>query len=221
MFSAIPLNGGLISLSVVPISYKSRVGSTCMIRNFATRREQTLDLTIAEALSATLATPPLFTSTSIIKDAANFEYISADWTLSNPTQEIIAEAYGVFGTEERVACRISLGCGHPGVFSAPGPSDPVEWTRFINNLVSDADCKAESLDSQMGHLGFYSRFSVDSGLETTELSRSPDFGHIVAHTKVYVDKGSVTRRMDLCIEMVRMRDGTVTLDQLSKLSFLR
>lgn len=220
MFPSSLLIEDLISCSVVPISYKGHIGSTCIIRNFLVRREETLDMTIVEALSATLATPPLFTSTSIFKDVANFEYISADWTLSNPTQEIISETQSAFGTERKVACILSLGCGLPGIFSAPESSESVEWVQFLNNLTSDAERKAQSLDSQMGHIGLYSRFSVGGGLETTSLRRNIGLGDIVAHTKVYLDNGPVSRRIDLCIDMIRMREGTLSFDQLSEIYFL-
>ena len=122
----------------IPISYKRHIGSTCILRNYPVRQEQPLNLTIVEALLATLATPPLFESISIIKDSGIFEYIGAEMTLSNPTQEIVAEAYAAFGANKRVACILSLGCGHPGVFSLPENPEHVESIWLLKNLILDA-----------------------------------------------------------------------------------
>ncbi|KIM19898.1 hypothetical protein M408DRAFT_49160, partial [Serendipita vermifera MAFF 305830] len=100
----------------IPISYERHAGSICVLRNYSVRKEKTPNFTIEEAMMATLATPPLFTPTQILKDAATFDYIGADWTLSNPTEEVIAEAHEAFGAEQKVACLLSLGCSHPDVF---------------------------------------------------------------------------------------------------------
>ncbi|KIM24491.1 hypothetical protein M408DRAFT_232186 [Serendipita vermifera MAFF 305830] len=155
-----PVDSSMKCKLAIPISYKRHAGSICILRNFSVRREKTPNLTVAEALLVTLATPPLFTPTQISKDSAAFEYMGADWTLSNPTEEIITEAYEAFGAEERVACVMSLGCGHPGVFVAPNVSDIAAWNEFLENLVTSSERKAQAIDSRMGHLGLYHRFSI-------------------------------------------------------------
>ena len=210
------MNEPLTSHSAIPISYKRHAASICVLRNYPVRQEQTLNLTIAEALLATLATPPLFTSTPIHKDFATFEYIGAELTLSNPTQETIAEAHEAFGTDKRVACLMSLGSGHPGIFSAPESPNVAEWNRFLEGLVMDAERKAQSLESQIGHLGFYHRFSVGIGLERTKYSTMTGSGDISTHTQVYLRDVKVSGEMNVCAGLLKARDGLITLDQLSK-----
>lgn len=84
-----------------------------MIRTFSVRQEPALNIPVADALLATLATPPLFSKTSAFKDAATFEYVGGDLTLGNPARQIITEAHGAFGSGGLVSCFLSLGCGHP------------------------------------------------------------------------------------------------------------
>jgi hypothetical protein len=96
-----------------------------MFRNFDVRREEALNVTLAEAMMTTLASPPLFNSTWIVKDSSTFEFISSDLTLSNPTQQVISEAYKAFSEGRRVACLLSIGCGHSGVIKSPDSSDKV------------------------------------------------------------------------------------------------
>ena len=173
-----------------------------------------MNLTVAQALLVTLATPPLFTSVPISKDAATFEYIGGDLALSNPTRELISEAHGAFGPEQRVACLISLGCGHPGVISAPDNTDAVSWNRFMEKLVLHSEQTAQSIDSQMGHLGIYFRLSVNIGVEQTTMDSAP--AEIIAHTDVYLEDFSVSEKIELCLDFLKIRDGISSLEQLSK-----
>jgi len=184
-----------------------------MIRNFQVRQEEALNLTITEAMLATLASPPLFASTSVFKDASTFEYISADLTLSNPTRQIIVEAYGTFGEEARVACLLSLGCGHPGIAPSPDDSEMTSWIQFLTRIVMDSERKAQDIDGQMGHLGLYYRFCVPQGLEQESPSLKPE--GILAHTVVYLSSAPVSSKITECTDSIKLRDGLASLEQLS------
>ena len=204
---------------IIPISYKHHIGPTCTLRNFNVRQEEAPNLTISEAIMATLSTPPLFTSALIFKDAAKFEYIGADLILSNPTRQVITEAHNTFGSEEHVACIISLGCGHLGVESTPDDSSLDKWYHFLEKLAIDGEQNAQSIDAQMGHLGLYHRLCVSYGLERTEPATTVvDSGHVIAHTSAYLADVSVSRKVDLCVESLKIRDGVATLNQLSEWS---
>jgi hypothetical protein len=207
---------GLTQRSVVPISYKRHVGSNCMIRNFQVRQEEPLNLTVTEAMLATLASPPLFASTSVFKDASIFEYISADLTLSNPIRQIIKEAYRTFGEAARVACLLSLGCGHPGVAVPPEDSNLISWNQFLTRLVIDSERKAQDIDEQMGHLGLYYRFCVPQGLEQNEWMSTPQPESIISHTVVYLSGDPVSSKMTESIDSLKLRDGSASLEQLSQ-----
>jgi hypothetical protein len=183
------------------------------------RKEQALNLTIFEALHATLATPPLFTSTTIFKDASTFEYIGADLTLSNPTREIIAETSGIFGGEARVACILGVGCGHPGIFKVPGESDLASWNLLLERLATNSEQQAQNIDGQMGHLGLYYRFCVSRGLENADVATMPDTGTLLTHTTVYLSNVAVSRKLTMCVDTVKLRDGVASLEQLSMSCF--
>ncbi|KIM20341.1 hypothetical protein M408DRAFT_30431 [Serendipita vermifera MAFF 305830] len=93
----------------------------------------------AKALPVTLATPSLFTSVSISKDSATFEYAGGDLNLGYPTAESITEAYGVFGPKAQVACIPSMGSGYLGTVSVPEGSDLATWNTFLFDLVKDSE----------------------------------------------------------------------------------
>jgi len=175
-----------------------------------------MNITISEAILATLATLPLFSSISIFKDATTFDYVGGDITLSNPIRELIAEAYGCFGSEEHVACLLSLGCGNSGVIHAPDDSSLSAWNSFLVKLVASSEKEAQMADAQMGHLGIYLRFSVNRGLETSSLDTAVTAGTLLMGTVAYLDDTSLSERLDDCVELLRIRDGTASLEQLSK-----
>lgn len=196
----------------VPISYKQHLGSNFILRNHTIRKEQAVNLTIADALLATVATPPLFETFSVSQEEFALEYMGADWILSNPTQEIIAEAYGTYEPQERVACLLSIGCGHAGIFALSDHNQSSNLTQIIANIAMDADRKAQSLGLQMGPSLYY-RFSVTSGLEK-ESKISLDPSVIITHTEVYLNDKPISDKMDMCINSLTIREGVSTLYQL-------
>jgi hypothetical protein len=201
---------------VVPISYKLGLQHTCTLRNFDIRQQQPLNVTIAEALLATLATPPRFSSASLFKGDAAFEYIGGELTISNPAREVISEAHGAFGPDERVACLLSLGCGHSGVIVAPDELHSAGWSVFLEKLFRDNEQKAQIIEAQMGHLGLYYRFSVTRGLERRTSTITPKPGEVLAHTAVYLSMVAISRKMDLCVDSIKVQDGIASLEQLSE-----
>ena len=206
--------------SVIPISYKRHVGSICILRNFVVRQEQTIDIPISKALMATLATPPLFDSISVFKDAATFEYVGGDIALANPIRDIIAEARGTFGPGEQVACLLSLGCGDPGVVAIPKDSSLTAWNAFLSRLATDSERIARLAGSQMGHLELYFRLSVNRGLEASSAVNTEKPKDIITQTLAYLDDGSLEEKIERLIELLKLRHGTSSLEQLGESGIL-
>jgi len=150
-----------------------------------------MNITVAEAILATLATPPLFSSTLVSKDAATFAYVGGDLVLSNPLLDILAEACGYFGPEAYVACLLSLGYGHLGVMQVPEDSNLATWNSFLHKILANSEKDAQAADARMGHLGIYHRFSVNGGMErfVRETTSTPET--ILAQTQAYLDDLSI------------------------------
>ena len=196
--------------------YKNHVGVPCVLRNYIARHEPPTNLTIAEAMLATCATPPLFTSTSIEKDFTTFEYTSGDLGLSNPTGEIIAEAHRAFNDDATVACLLSIGCGHSGVKPSPSDSGVATWIDFLNHVTMDSEKTAREMAAKMKHLTLYHRLSVDYGLSADPLNAWRDPVIIATHTTAYLGDMEVFERMNRCADTINHGDGFTTLEQLSK-----
>jgi predicted acylesterase/phospholipase RssA len=200
--------------------YKNHVGVPCVLRNYVAGHEPPTNLTIAEAMLATCASPPLFTSTSIEKDFATFEYTGGDLGLSNPTGEIISEAHRAFGDDATVACLLSIGCGHSGVKPSPSDSSVATWIDFLNRVTMDSEKTAREMASRMKHLTLYHRLCVDYGLGADQLNAWKDPVVISTHTTTYLGDLEVAERVSHCVDTINHGDGFTTLEQLSRCSLI-
>ena len=71
------------------------------------------------------------------------------------------------------------------------------------------------MGSQMVNLRLYHRFSVSRGLEVLSPNNEITYQNIVTQTSVYLDDLSLSEKVDQCSELLRIRDGTASLEQLS------
>jgi hypothetical protein len=189
------------------------IGHPIILRNL---EDDVLKFTIAEAIVASLANPPLFTPISISNEVTKSEYISGDLKLSNPTRTIVSEACEMFGEESRVACLMSIGSGDPGVLSVPDDSDLETWNQFLETSIKDSEQKAEEIECQIGHLGLYHRFSVIRGLEQDKDGSTLYAGDAMTHAMVYLAGVSVSCKVTTCADLLKLRDGVASLGQLSE-----
>ncbi|KIM31005.1 hypothetical protein M408DRAFT_327911 [Serendipita vermifera MAFF 305830] len=199
----------------VPISYKNNAGSQCTLYNFHIRSEPPINMTITEALLATLAMPPLMNPIAVRKDASTYEYISGDLALSNPTRKIIAEAKDAFGSEALVAWVFNIGCGRPGVISTPQGTEVAGWSQFLEMLLKDSERRAEEFQRQVGHLGLFQRLSVAAGLEEASKAALSSPEQVLAYAQGYLDDVSVREKLELCVDALKTRLGISSLEQLN------
>ena len=206
----------LIYVRILPTTYKTNVGATCVLTNFSNRREPSTNLTVLEAMVASCATTPIFSPIPISKDYGTFEYISGDIGLSNPIREVIAGTHRSFGDEAAVACLFSIGCGHTGVNDAPVSSDLDSRVMFLERVAMDSERVAAEMSLQMSQLTIYHRVSVKYGLEDVRYLAWKDPYDIASQTRNYLDDMEVLDAMGRCIDSLKGMSGSATLGQLSE-----
>jgi hypothetical protein len=91
-----------------------------------------------------------------------------------------------------------------------------EVVRVLEEIGTDCESEAEQLTDQFAETGIYFRLSVDRGMETVGLHEWKEFGKVEAHTKAYLETGRTTRLVDLCLQRLENRIGSITLQQLSR-----
>jgi hypothetical protein len=133
----------------------------------------------------------------------------------NPTRELVSEAYNLFGEDAHVSTILSLGSGHLGALGAPSTGSKDKWTDVLREMVKECEQVAQEMEMQVGHLGVYYRFSVDQGLQRIYGLDLNDIGWLNAQVHTYLDDIQVSRKLDRCVESLRLRQGQVTLGQLS------
>jgi hypothetical protein len=196
--------------------YKNHVSVPCILRNYLVRHELPTNLTVAEAMLATCATPPIFVSASIGKDYAAVDYIGGDLGFSNPIREILAEAHRSFGDQATVSCLLSIGSGHPGVIATPTNVEGNDWINFLQQIAMDSEKTAREIYVQMDQLGLHHRLSVTSGLESSHSRRWTNVDAITAGTVSYLNDLEILEALDRCAHMITNGAGYATLEQLRK-----
>jgi hypothetical protein len=199
--------------------YKTNVGVPCVLRNYIAGHEPPTNLTIAEAMLSTCATPPMFTPASVYKDFDDFKYIGGDVGLSNPTREIIAEAHRAFGDDATVTCLLSIGCGHSGIKNSPSDQGVATWIDFLNRVTTDSEKTAREMATRMKNLTLYHRLSVDYGSDSQQSKVWEEPEGIVTHATIYLGDLEAVERVNRCAETIIHGDGFTTLGQLSKHAF--
>lgn len=133
----------------------------------------------------------------------------------NPCRDLISEAYDVFGGDAYVSTILSLGTGHLGSISVPENNSEDEWIEVLQDMVKNNEKTAQEMESQLGHLGLYYRFAVDQGLQKVYGMSANDATRVHSQSQAYLQQVEISRRIDHCVEDLRLRQGHATLEQLS------
>ncbi|PVG02351.1 hypothetical protein CPB86DRAFT_725334 [Serendipita vermifera] len=194
-------------------AHRSNITNKIKFRTYSVRTEQDPDITVVDAALTTCAHSPYFPPVIVDTPSSQGEYVGGSIGTNNPCKQVISEACDLFGGDTRVACLLSLGTGHPGITSLcpKNEGDDEEYLRVLQAMANDSEQTAESVNTQMGHLGIYFRLSVEQGLQTKENST---LAWIIAQTKSYLDHKDTSRKVDHAIERLKLRQGLVALNQL-------
>ncbi|KIM20911.1 hypothetical protein M408DRAFT_29983 [Serendipita vermifera MAFF 305830] len=214
----VPTNGAPPTCRLyIPVVDKKNTGSPIILTNYGDPRGPPVKLTIAEAMLATCASPPMFSPVEVTKDFGTVEYISADLGFCNPVRETIEGAHSAFGDETTVICVLSVGCGNLGANIAPGNSQANALITFLKRIALDGERKAQEVASQMEKLPLYHRLSVAYGIEISQDESWKDLEDISAHTRNYLIDEEVARTVNHCITTLKDGIGSTTLEQLKYL----
>jgi hypothetical protein len=168
-----------------------------------------------DAILATCATQPSFLPISIGSSLSRQELIGGAMGSGNPCRELVSEAYSLFGKDRHVSTILSLGSGRLGALAAPSTGGQEEWMNVLRDMVKGHEQVAQEMETQVGHLGIYYRFSVEQGLPRIYGVNPNDIGWLNTQVDSYLHDAQVSRKLDHCVESLRLRQGQVTLEQLS------
>jgi hypothetical protein len=193
---------------------RANVGHTVHFRTYPVRTELSSVITVIDAVLATCASQPAFAPVSFGARHKKQEYIG-DISVTNPVQDVIAEAQMLFGGDCSVASILSVGCGHPGVISMASNGDAAALEAVVRDIILDCERRAQEVQEQIGHLGIYFRFSVEQGLQRSQPTSAHDLSWIATQTEVYLAETGVSSKVEEMLKSWDVGVGVITLDQLS------
>lgn len=157
-----------------------------------------------------MATPEYFSYVAIGPRLREQNFAGIPHGFDNPMREVIKEAELAFGEQKPVSFVLSLGSGQKARLS-----DQDHHVTRLSRICSDG--VARDLQHQLRGFGEYLRLNVDRGMENIELDDWHKLGSIETYTNVYLEISQITNYIDKACQWLLLRDGSVTLSQLSTL----
>jgi hypothetical protein len=186
----------------------TRLDSYKFFRNYQSPQQLTQDVTVIEALHATLASPGSLSPISIGPKGREETVMTAGNIFGNPIREVIKEAYNIFGGNTPISCLLSVGSGFRGVLALVDGSNTSQGTHI------DYERVAQELNRDLARLNVYFRLSVDHGLEGWGEFRT-SFGVIKSHVDGYLGRDEVSNYLGRCVA-ASVVEGTILLERICK-----
>jgi len=93
--------------------------------------------------------------------------------------------------------------------------------RLAKEVAADCQMVAQDLGTRRFNVDAYRRFEVEKGMEDLEMSEWSVLEDIENCTRDYIQTPIVTKKLDLCLQRLRSKVGTITLGQLSECTDIR
>ncbi|PVF94376.1 FabD/lysophospholipase-like protein, partial [Serendipita vermifera] len=176
--------------------------------------------TFVQAVCATMASPALFEPFSFGSGLLDPTYIGPPLTQSNPTKIIIRELQSIYGPKHTVSLILSLGAGRGSVHSLGYEGElPDKMEKLANRIAKDTEGVADDLSHQYIANTGYLRLNVNPGLESIQRADWSQLISINTHTKVYLNKASVSRAINDSVQLLhKNRRGCITIGELNQVS---
>src|SRR6201996_9422187 len=202
----------MCAVSFVIATPKANMNTKVKLRTYRSRVEQSLDITLVDAILATCATQPTFLPISIGPELNRQELVGGAMGTANPCRELVLEAQDKFKRTAHISTIISLGSGQLGTLR--GATKDKDWMEVLRNMVESCERTAQEIEAQIVHFDIYSRFSVEQGLQRLYGAKAEDLQWLNTQTAAYVQDVEVARRLDECAERLTSREQVITLEQL-------
>jgi hypothetical protein len=204
-------------IRLVPITARASASQSTYLRNYTIRSEPSVPITILDACIATLSKPSHFEPVLFRHRGATYEYISGDPNFPNPIREWIADAYSL-DKEAGISCILSIGSGEPGIIRVPDKFESAEWKYYQESVIGDGERTAREMALQLGHLDIYYRVRVTDN-PTLDPNKSELLSNIRSITRNYLIIPEVKAKIARCIESLKLRICTSTIEMLCKFLF--
>ncbi|KAH8827411.1 acyl transferase/acyl hydrolase/lysophospholipase, partial [Flagelloscypha sp. PMI_526] len=182
-------------------SSSSNLAFPRIFRNYIVRENPTPNCAVWQAACATMAMPGLFEPVEIGTGVVRESVVGGEHRWSNPVRYLAEEAATVF-SGYHVACIISVGSGHPHILSV---SD--DLANLFKRISTDCQLQANETETRFTEVPeLYWRLEVEQGLQELEsIEDVAAFSRILSSTNSYLQRSSVTQKIDILLEILRTR----------------
>jgi hypothetical protein len=208
----------LTSLRALFAAATANPGHPIVLRNYK-HRGNSLNPTIVEAICATMANPPYFSSVKFGPRSRQQTFKGGPRGANNPTRELVKEASTIFGREKLVAQIVSLGCGRSHLSSLEMDTDTEGATRWVQEMEADCEAVAKELSTRLCNMDEYLRLSVERGMEHQLTTKWDELGPIETHTSAYVESADISETIEASLRHLQESTSTVTLGEISEYSY--
>ncbi|KAH8796797.1 hypothetical protein DL96DRAFT_1080196 [Flagelloscypha sp. PMI_526] len=182
-------------------SSSSNLAFPHIFRNYIVRENPTPDCAVWQAACATMAMPGLFEPIEIGTGVVHESVVGGEHRWSNPARYLAEEAANIF-SGHHVACIVSVGSGHPHILSV---SD--DLANLFKRISTDCQLQANETEKRFTEVPeLYWRLEVEQGLQELEsIEDVAAFNRILSSTNSYLQRSSVTQKIDILLEILRTR----------------
>jgi len=197
------------------------ISSPRLFRTYVVRENRSYNCPIWQAARATSAAPTFFKRICIGEKGSEEEFIDGGLGCNNPVKQVLEEAEAAFGSNQYVACIISIGSGQPGVIGLKSPDAfqkalPLDLIPVLRRIATDCESAAEDIEKRFRNIpSVYFRFNVEQGMQGVTLAEGDRLGEVTQHTMQYIQKTTVSQRINAAVEVIRGQKAVVRTVELS------
>ena len=197
------------------------ISSPRLFRTYMVRENRSYNCPIWQAARATSAAPTFFKRIQIGDKGSEEEFIDGGLGCNNPVKQVLEEAEAAFGSNQYVACIISIGSGQPGVVGLKSPDAfqkalPLDLIPVLRQIATDCESAAEDIEKRFKSIpNLYFRFNVEQGMQGVTLAEGGKLGEVTQHTMQYIQKLAVGERINAAVKAIRAQKAVVRSIELS------
>jgi hypothetical protein len=181
------------------------------IRSYRARGAAPPPFTILEAARACIASPERFLPVTVGSGHRRVTLVDATSGFANPTKELLQEAQRVFGEDANVATVVSIGSGKCMTSKVSEGNDENALVEALKRVALNTETTHAELETRLQDTFIYFRFNVDKDLDC-----GMDTSVLNSHTSAYLEKASISRRLDEAIKSIQNRPKGMTIKELSE-----
>jgi predicted acylesterase/phospholipase RssA len=201
------------------------MSSPRLFRTYPVRENQSYNCPIWQAARATSAAPTFFKRICIGEKGLEEEFIDGGLGCNNPIKQVLLETEAIFGSDQCVACIISIGSGQAGVIGLKSPDAfqralPLDLVAVLRRIATDCESAAEEIENHFKKMpNLYFRFNVEQGMQGVTLAEGEKLGEVTQHTMQYLQRSTVNQKVNAAVEAIRRRGAVIKAIEISMYKF--